>query len=243
MSVLLVLSTPQSYRYFPVNLDVISWLGVWFVKSEMYEKAIEFFERAAEIQPDAVKWNLMVTSCYRRMGDYEKALSLYQDIHRKHPDNMECLRYLVAICNDLGRDCDEYEGKLVQLERQLARQESATMAGMTGYNDVAGRDDEDEESQEGRGPPSYITRGGPSAPTPAGSPRDGSGGYGGGSSYGGGTGAGAGYGSMDSSPQESPVRHTAPVGMGFVASTNAGGARDAEEDEFADADLDDLLAD
>jgi intraflagellar transport protein 88 len=35
----------EAYRYFPVNLEVISWLGVWYVKSELYEKAIEFFER------------------------------------------------------------------------------------------------------------------------------------------------------------------------------------------------------
>ena len=33
----------ESYRFYPVNLDVISWLGVWYVKSELYEKAIEFF--------------------------------------------------------------------------------------------------------------------------------------------------------------------------------------------------------
>jgi intraflagellar transport protein 88 len=45
----------ESYRYFPVNLDVISWLGVWYVKSELYEKAIEFFERASEIQPAEVR--------------------------------------------------------------------------------------------------------------------------------------------------------------------------------------------
>lgn len=80
----------QSYRYFPVNLDVISWLGVWYVKSEMYEKAIEFFERAAEIQPAEVKWQLMVTSCYRRMGNFEKALKLYEAIHKQYPDNLEC---------------------------------------------------------------------------------------------------------------------------------------------------------
>ena len=35
----------EAYRFFPVNLEVISWLGVWYVKSELYEKAIEFFER------------------------------------------------------------------------------------------------------------------------------------------------------------------------------------------------------
>ena len=73
-----------------------------YVKSELYERAIQFFERAAEIQPSEVKWRLMVTSCYRRMQRYQKAYELYEDIHREYPENLECLRYLVAICKDLG---------------------------------------------------------------------------------------------------------------------------------------------
>ena len=43
----------ESYRYFPVNMNVISWLGAYFVKNEMYEKAVAYFERAAQIQPQA----------------------------------------------------------------------------------------------------------------------------------------------------------------------------------------------
>ena len=88
----------ESYRHYPVNLDVISWLGVWFVKHEMYEKSIHYFERASQIQPNEVKWRLMVTSCYRRMGNYSKALQLYEKIHEEYPENIECLKYLVAIC-------------------------------------------------------------------------------------------------------------------------------------------------
>jgi len=57
--------TSEAYRVFPVNLEVISWLGVWYVKSEMYEKAISFFQRASELQPNQVKWKLMMASCLR----------------------------------------------------------------------------------------------------------------------------------------------------------------------------------
>lgn len=110
----------ESYRYFPINLDVISWLGVWYVKSEMYEKAIAFFERASQIQPTEVKWRLMVTSCYRRMGAYQRAMGLYEQIHQDYPDNLECLRYLVAICKDLGQRCDGFQAKLAKLERENA---------------------------------------------------------------------------------------------------------------------------
>jgi intraflagellar transport protein 88 len=71
-------------------LQVVSWLGVWFVKNELYEKAIEFFERASEIQPADVKWKLMVASCHRRKRDYAKALECYEIIHAQHPDDAEC---------------------------------------------------------------------------------------------------------------------------------------------------------
>jgi intraflagellar transport protein 88 len=116
----------ESYRYLPVNLDVISWLGVWYVKSELYEKAIQFFERASQIQPNEVKWRLMVTSCYRRMGAYQRAMALYEQIHQDYPENLECLRYLVAICKDLGQRCDGFQAKLAKLERESAAQQQAS---------------------------------------------------------------------------------------------------------------------
>ena len=37
-----------------------------------------------------VKWRLMVTSCYRRMGSFQKAMELYEAIHMKYPENLEC---------------------------------------------------------------------------------------------------------------------------------------------------------
>lgn len=37
-----------------------------------------------------VKWRLMVASCYRRMGAYQKAVELYERIHRDSPENLEC---------------------------------------------------------------------------------------------------------------------------------------------------------
>jgi intraflagellar transport protein 88 len=70
----------EAHRNYPVNLNVTSWLGVWYVKREMYEQAIEYFNQAAKVQPSEIKWQLMVTSCYRRLGDLYKALELYQKV-------------------------------------------------------------------------------------------------------------------------------------------------------------------
>ena len=48
----------------------------------MSEKAIGYFERASLMQPDEVKWHLMIASCYRRSGNYHRALETYKSVHR-----------------------------------------------------------------------------------------------------------------------------------------------------------------
>jgi tetratricopeptide (TPR) repeat protein len=73
----------------------------------------------------------MVTSCYRRLGSYQKALELYENIHKEYPQNLECLRYLVAICKELGMPYDEHERILRKLERAAA-QAKATQNGLAG---------------------------------------------------------------------------------------------------------------
>lgn len=125
----------EAHRAYPVNLNVISWLGVWYVKREMYEQAIEYFQQAASVQPSEIKWQLMVTSCYRRLGDLYKALELYQKIHEDHPDNIEALQYLEALCRDLGRSHEEYSKKLEKLRRsQPAATQQQNNAGATRAN-------------------------------------------------------------------------------------------------------------
>lgn len=99
----------EAHRHFPVSLNVISWLGVWYVKREMYEQAIDYFERAAAVQPGEVKWRLMVTSCYRRLGDYFKALELYQQV-----DNVLLLystnsRRFMKITRKMWKHCNTWK--------------------------------------------------------------------------------------------------------------------------------------
>ena len=112
----------------------------------MYEKAVAYFERAAQIQPQEVKWKLMVASCHRRSGDYQLAFEIYRLIHADFPDNVECLRYLVHICDDLGKkdQVHEYVVKLRKAERS-------------------------QEPQHGAGGPDTMMRGGPAPTVPAGS--------------------------------------------------------------------------
>ncbi|KAM9566225.1 intraflagellar transport protein 88 homolog isoform 1-T1 [Guaruba guarouba] len=108
----------ESYRYFPSNIEVIEWLGAYYIDTQFCEKAIEYFERAALILPTQEKWHLMVASCYRRSGNYQKALEKYKVIHRKFPENIECLRFLVHLCTDMGmKEVQEYTTKLKKVEK------------------------------------------------------------------------------------------------------------------------------
>jgi len=121
----------ESYRYWPVDMNVITWLGIYYVKQEMYEAAIPFFSRASQIEPNEVKWRLMVASCYRRMGAYPQALKLYEDIHHSHPNDIECVRYLITICKEMKQKYDHYAAHLRKLERlqEAAQSNNPQMAG------------------------------------------------------------------------------------------------------------------
>ncbi|KAG9349713.1 hypothetical protein JZ751_028161 [Albula glossodonta] len=120
----------ESYRYFPSNMDVIEWLGAYYIDTQFCEKAIQYFERAALIQPTQVKWQLMVASCYRRSGNYQKALETYKNIHRKFPESIECLRFLVRLCSDMGlKEVQDYATKLKKVEKMKEKREQRVKSG------------------------------------------------------------------------------------------------------------------
>ena len=88
-------------------------MGAYFVDSQFVEKAIQYFERAAVVQPQNVKWRLMVASCHRRSGmlvssprhptcslrhagNYQKAFETYKEINHKFPDNVDCKKNVAS---------------------------------------------------------------------------------------------------------------------------------------------------
>merc|ERR550539_1788188 len=134
----------DSYRYFPSNLEVIDWLGSYFIEMQVSEKAIGYFERASLMQPDEVKWRLMIASCYRRSGNYHKAMETYKATHIKFPENVECLRFLVKLSTDMGlKESSEYAADLKKAERAREMREarsasSAASGGRPGSRRSAG---------------------------------------------------------------------------------------------------------
>ncbi|XP_076068805.1 intraflagellar transport protein 88-like protein nompB isoform X2 [Oratosquilla oratoria] len=120
----------DSYRYFPSNLEVIDWLGSYFIEHQVAEKAIVYFERAALMQPDEVKWQLMVAACHRRSGNYQLALQTYKQIHRRFPENIECLKLLFRLSTDLGlKEAADYALELKKAERAQEVRETRAASG------------------------------------------------------------------------------------------------------------------
>ncbi|XP_026000380.1 intraflagellar transport protein 88 homolog isoform X2 [Astatotilapia calliptera] len=123
----------ESFRYFPSNIHVIEWLGAYYIETQFCEKAIQYFERATLIQPTQVKWQLMVASCYRRSGNSQKALETYKEIHRKFPENVECLRFLVRLCTDMQlKEAQDYATKLKKVEKMKEIREQRIKSGREG---------------------------------------------------------------------------------------------------------------
>ncbi|VDM53173.1 unnamed protein product [Angiostrongylus costaricensis] len=111
-------SNYDSYRYYPSNLKVIEWMGAYYIDAQFSEKAVNYFEKASIMQPNEIKWQLMMASSHRRAGNYQKALELYSSIHKKFPANIECLKFLVRITTDLGMpEAKDYIEKLGKAER------------------------------------------------------------------------------------------------------------------------------
>ncbi|XP_054278249.1 intraflagellar transport protein 88 homolog [Macrosteles quadrilineatus] len=92
----------ESFRYFPSNFAVLDWLGAYFVSMQVAEKAVAYYEKAALMQPNEPKWRLLIGSCHRRSGNYQLALRTYKDILQEFPENIECLKFLVRMCSDMG---------------------------------------------------------------------------------------------------------------------------------------------
>lgn len=73
----------------------------------------------------------MIAACHRRSGNYQHALNSYKMIHNKFPENVECIKFLVRICTDLGLgEASEYAEKLKKLEKSKEIKEQRGTSGI-----------------------------------------------------------------------------------------------------------------
>lgn len=53
-------------------------------------------------------------------GNYQQALQYYKTIHQRFPDSVDCLKFLVRLCSDLGlKEAQDYALLLKKAEKAL----------------------------------------------------------------------------------------------------------------------------
>ena len=80
---------------------------------------MRYFHQASLIEPSQPDWQLLMACCYRRAGNPAAELRTYQEVHRRFPDHVDCLRLLSRLCADLDRDTEahRYAIKLRRAEK------------------------------------------------------------------------------------------------------------------------------
>lgn len=109
----------ESYRLHPSNFSVINWIGSHFIELQIAEKAISFFEKAVLNNPNDSYFLLRVAGSYRKINA-QKSMQLFQQIHEKFPDNIDCLRALIHLTHSQGlnEQHSSYVDKLEKIEKQ-----------------------------------------------------------------------------------------------------------------------------
>ena len=107
----------ESFRHYPIDLDVISSIGTFFVKQEMYERSLYFFQQAQLVEPKQIKWGLMIASAHKRCDNHNAAFIEYKKLHENFPESEECLRHLIETSEHVGESSFVYEDKLDKLLR------------------------------------------------------------------------------------------------------------------------------
>lgn len=127
----------ESYRLYPSDFSVVNWIGSHFIELQIAEKAISFFEKAVLNNPNDSYFLLRVAGSYRKINA-QKSMQLFQQIHEKFPENVDCLRALIHLTHSQGlnEQHDVYVDKLEKLEKQneVRNRINSARPGTSSYN-------------------------------------------------------------------------------------------------------------
>lgn len=109
----------EAYRAYPSNLQSIAWLGSHYIDLQVAEKAITYFERAVLVNPNDPYFLLRIAGCFRRIGNSQKSLHMFQDILKRFPENVDCYRALIHLTQTLSLEelHQKYSGEFQRLEK------------------------------------------------------------------------------------------------------------------------------
>ncbi|KAL0883816.1 hypothetical protein ABMA27_015905 [Loxostege sticticalis] len=112
----------------PCEVSALEWLA----GEAPPDAALQYYRRAARLQPNNPRWGLLMGGCLRANGRYQEALTLYKKMNAKFPDNVQCLKLIVKLCGDQGlSETNAWTKELQRAQARIKQQErvSITSAG------------------------------------------------------------------------------------------------------------------
>lgn len=121
----------QSYRQNPAHIPTLERLAAHYIETKAYEKAIHYLRQAAAIEPRKIKWLLMVAACHLRTANYQQAIAVYRLAHSRFPQNLDCLRSLFRLAEELGLLDEQivYAERMAKLEKLNEQRERRVQSG------------------------------------------------------------------------------------------------------------------
>ncbi|KOB79487.1 putative tetratricopeptide repeat protein 10, tpr10 [Operophtera brumata] len=83
--------TYQVEAVWPCDLSALEWLA----SEAAPEAALQYYRRAARVQPTNPQWGLLMGGCLRASGRYQEALTLYKKMNARFPDNVQCKSFIL----------------------------------------------------------------------------------------------------------------------------------------------------
>ncbi|XP_026326513.1 intraflagellar transport protein 88 homolog isoform X2 [Hyposmocoma kahamanoa] len=107
----------------PCELSALEWLA----REAPPDVALQYYRRAARLQPNNPQWGLLMGSCLRASGRYQDALSLFKKMNARFPDNVQCLKLIVKLCGDQGlSETSAWTRELQRAQARLKQQDRAS---------------------------------------------------------------------------------------------------------------------
>lgn len=108
----------EAYRLNPSNLHTTNWVATHYIRLQVVERAIPYYERAILGSPTNTYFMIRAAGCYMKVGQQKKALRMFQDVYKRFPENPDCLRALIRITQN-GHPAlhERYKAELAKLSK------------------------------------------------------------------------------------------------------------------------------
>ncbi|KAG7305413.1 hypothetical protein JYU34_009482 [Plutella xylostella] len=113
----------------PCSVSALQWLGAE-ARSSAPAAALQYYRRAARLQPSNPQWGLLIGACLRASGQYQEALTVYKKMNARFPDDVQCLKLIVKLCGDQGlSETASWSRELQRAQARAKQQERGQWGG------------------------------------------------------------------------------------------------------------------